>query len=121
MKGVGKTGASAGKGTERTVDVNTIAAEVTKRLMAEGKIVEAGWASFAHLVIAADAGPVQRAEMRNAFYAGAQHLWGSIHNGLDPEAEPTDADMQKMELIQRELDTFIKDFARRHLPTKGQA
>jgi hypothetical protein len=104
-----------------TIDVNRVASEVTKQLMAEGRIVEAGWQAMRITAIAPDAPPDQLQEMRMAFYAGAQHLWGSIMNGLDPDAEPTADDERKMELIQKELDTFIKDFARRHLPTKGQA
>lgn len=89
--------------------------------MAEGKIIEAGWQAMRITCVAADAPPDQLEEMRMAFYAGAQHLWGSIMNGLDPDAEPTAEDERKMVLIGRELDSFIADFARRRLPTKGRA
>lgn len=38
---------------------------------------------------------------------------------LDPDAEPTDKDLERMSLIHGELKAFIQDFELRHLPTKG--
>lgn len=104
-----------------TRDVNAVAAEVTKRLSDSGKIIEAGWVSMQMTVIAPDAPEEQLREMRMAFFAGAQHLFGSIMTMLDPGTEPTERDLNRMDLIDRELKEFIKDFSKKHLPTKGNA
>jgi hypothetical protein len=42
-----------------------------------------------------------------AFFAGAQHLWGSINSFLEAGEEPTDKDMQRMSHIEKELSQFI--------------
>jgi hypothetical protein len=59
--------------------------------------------------------------MRMAFFAGAQHLFGTIMTVLEPGDEPTPKDLQRMDLIHLELDAFIKDFSLKHTPTKGTA
>lgn len=97
-----------------------LAGELSKRLMDEGKIIAAGWASFCHLCMPADALQIQVDEMRKAFFAGAQHLWGSLMTGLDPDAEPTVMDERRMELIDAEL----RDFGARlmaEIESKGRA
>lgn len=87
---------------------------LTKSLVNEGKIIEAGWASLRITVIPPDAPPVQINSMREAFFAGAQHLFGSIMTMLDPDAEPTDADMRRMRLIDNELKQFLREYKRAH-------
>jgi hypothetical protein len=57
--------------------------ELTKRLVDEGKIIEAGWISLRLTVIPKDAPEIQLNEMRTVFFAGAQHLFGSILSMLD--------------------------------------
>jgi len=59
--------------------------------------------------------------MRNAFFAGAQHLFSSIMTILEPDAEPTEKDMQRMDLIDKELRAFINDFTLRNCPTEGRS
>ena len=44
------------------------------------KIVEAMWQTFSDATISADAGDVQRREMRNAFYAGVFSLQSCLEN-----------------------------------------
>lgn len=95
--------------------------EVTKRFIDEGKIIEAGFASLQLTAMSPDAPPDQVREMRMSFFAGAQHLFGSIMSVLDEDAEPTERDLTRMGLIQAELDQFITDFAKTNLPTKGNA
>jgi hypothetical protein len=72
-----------------------------------------------------DPGPMRwgsvEIEFSTTFCAGAQHLFGSIMSVLEPGDEPTDKDLQRMDLIHKELDAFIKDFSLRHTPTKGTA
>lgn len=80
-----------------------------------------GWVGLRLACELVDAPPDQLREMRMAFFAGAQHLFSSIMTVLDPGEEPTDKDLQRMDLIHQELDAFIKDFALRYAPTKGTA
>ena len=50
----------------------------TRELVDKGKIIEAGWAGLRLRAIQPDASDVQLTEMRMAFFAGAQHLFGTI-------------------------------------------
>ena len=95
--------------------------QLERDLIDKGLLIEAGFASLRAMAMAPDAPPEQVHEMRMAFFAGAQHLFGSIMQTLDPEAEPTDADMRRMDRIDAELRAFIDDFQLRHLPTEGRA
>jgi hypothetical protein len=94
---------------------------LTRELTDSGKLIEAGWVGLRIACDLIDAPADQLREMRMAFFAGAQHLFGSIMNVLEPGEEPTDKDLQRMDLIHTELDAFIKDFELRHVPTKGTA
>lgn len=94
---------------------------LSRELTDQGKLIEAGWIGLRLAAMAPDAPAVQLTEMRMAFFAGAQHLFSSIMNILDPGEEPTDADLARMEFIHKELNIFIKDFEMRHTPTKGTA
>ena len=49
-----------------------------------------------------------------AFFGGAQHLFGSIMSILDPGHEPTERDMRRMDLIAHELEAFIHEFMQRN-------
>ena len=60
-------------------------------------------------------------EMRNAFFAGAQHMFCSLMTIMDADAEPTDKDLERMALIDAELRAFIDDFTIRNIPPGGSA
>jgi hypothetical protein len=94
---------------------------VSRELTDQGKLIEAGWIGLRIAAIPLDASALQLQEMRMAFFAGAQHLFASIMTILEPDAAPTDKDMERMDLIQRELQAFINDFTIRNCPTTGQA
>lgn len=81
---------------------------ISLKLSEEGKIIEAGWQSLRLIAIPDNASPTQVSEMRKSFFAGAQHLWASIMTILDPNAEPTAKDMQRMDLINNELAAFVE-------------
>jgi len=101
--------------------VQEIASKLTKDLSDAGKVIEGGFAGFRLLVIPRDAPQIQVDEMRMAFFGGAQHLFASIMNILDPGLEPSDADLRRMDLIDAELRSFEKEFALKHVPTDGNA
>ena len=89
--------------------------EITKKLVDGGFIVEAGWMSFKLLTLSPHAPAEQVEALRLAFFAGAQHLWGSIFSVLDSGSEPTERDLRRMDIINRELQEFIKNFKREKL------
>jgi len=87
---------------------------LTRELTDAGKLIEAGWVGFRIACRLEDASPSQLYEMRNAFFAGAQHAFHSITGGLlDPGVEPTDDDLERMSKIDAELRRFISDFQAR--------
>jgi hypothetical protein len=94
---------------------------ISRELTDQGKLIEAGWLGMRIACQLENAPPLQLQEMRMAFFAGAQHLLGSIMAILDPGEEPTDKDMERMDLIQRELKAFVDDFTIRYCPTEGRA
>jgi hypothetical protein len=86
--------------------------EVSRKLADEGRLIEAGWVSLQAVWVPPDAPPHQVRDMRWAFMAGAQHLWASIMTVLEPDAEPTEKDLERMNLIAAELDKFGEEIAR---------
>lgn len=89
---------------------------LVKKLIDEGKLIEAG---FEAMMINAYQGghhipPRTRNEMRNVFFAGAQHLHGSIFQFLEGGEEPTENDMRRMDNVDKELKEFITDYKRQH-------
>lgn len=94
---------------------------MAKEFVGKGKLIEAGWIGLRIAAVPLDAPAIQLDEMRNAFFAGAQHLFGSIMSILDPGDEPTESDLNRMTLIDVELKEFIRAFELRHGVTKGSA
>lgn len=91
---------------------------LSRELTDHGKLIEAGWVGLRIAAIPLDASAVQLDEMRNAFFAGAQHLFGSVMTIMDPGVGPTEKDIERIALIARELRAFIKDFTTRNLPAE---
>ncbi|WP_166293661.1 hypothetical protein [Bradyrhizobium sp. 2S1] len=102
-------------------EIDRIATELSKKLADEGKLIEAGWAGYRMLVLPPDAPQIQIDECKMAFMAGSQHLFSSIINILDPGEEETEADLHKMDLIDKELCAFGREMAMRATTTKGSA
>lgn len=97
---------------------------LTRELAESGKLIEAGWLSMRVACDLHDAPAGQLEDMRMAFFAGAQHLFGSLTSGegvLDPGADETEGDLRRFDLIDTELKEFIKAFEMRHIKTKGSA
>jgi len=95
--------------------------KLMKKASDDGRLIEVGWLSLRLASVASDAPQVQIDEMRNAFFAGAQHLFASIMGVLDPGSEPTDADLRRMDLIHHELQAFITIYSMKHgIPVEPQ-
>lgn len=88
---------------------------LTKELLDRGLLIEAGWIALKVVSVPPTAGPVQIEEMRNAFFAGAQHVFGSMMGLLEEGEEATKGDLHTLDLIKDELDAFIADFKARRL------
>ena|ERR1700756_1550028 len=95
-------------------ETEKLATKLTAELSDAGKIIEAGWVGFKLLTISKDAPQIQLDEMRQAFFAGAQHLFSSILNVLEEGEEPTDKDLNRLSLIHKELDDFLCNFKEKH-------
>lgn len=101
-----------------------LAIVVSKMLIDQGKLIEAGFAAYRLFVMPKDAGEIQVDECRLAFMAGADHLFASIMSTLDPEGEPTDADLKRMDEIHGELERWRVSITARiaqQQPTRGSA
>jgi hypothetical protein len=95
---------------QMTPEMKRLIDDVTKQLIDEGRLIEAGWRGLRVMAIKPDAPEVQLVEMRAAFFAGAQHLFGSMMGAMGPEAEPTEKDMERLDMIGKELSQFIGEF-----------
>jgi hypothetical protein len=85
-----------------------------KRLVDEGKLVEAGWVGLRIAAIPPDAPAIQLTEMRQAFFAGAQHVFSSMLRFLDDGEEITEDDLRRVSLLHDELQIFIAEFEKKH-------
>ncbi len=89
-------------------ELRKLIAEITKVWTDQGKVIEGGWWAFATVIGLENAPEVQRAEMRKAFMAGAQHLLTSMIDIMDARTEPTAQDLKRMDLIHAELEAFAR-------------
>lgn len=97
-----------------------IATETSRKLAAEGKLIEAGWIGYRLAVMSPEAPQIQIDECHMAFMAGSQHLFSSIMVILDPgDEEPTEADLRKMDLIDNELRIFAREIELKMAKTEG--
>lgn len=95
--------------------------KLTKDLVDSGKIIEAGWIGLRFSALPLDAPKIQLEEMRNAFFAGAQHLLASLMAAMDPGDDPTGDNMARMDKIQAELREFINNYQLKNTPSQGRA
>jgi hypothetical protein len=86
---------------------------LSHKLVDEGRLIEAGWTTLRAIAIPADASEAQLRDMRIAFFAGARHLLGSIMSILDAGEEPSEADLNRMDRINAELEKFIAEMKQR--------
>jgi hypothetical protein len=82
--------------------------KMTKDLVDQGKIIEAGFEAMRIVSMHKEAPEYQIRDMRMAFFAGAQHLWSSVMSILEPGAEPTEKDLKRMNLIHEELQEWVQ-------------
>lgn len=81
---------------------------ITNAAADRGSLMAIGFAAF----IATAKPPIPDADLprwRDAFFAGAQHLWASVFEVLDEGSEPTNRDLRRMDLIHHELTAWRDD------------
>lgn len=61
------------------------------------------WKSFSDATMPADAGPAQRKDMRNAFFAGALSYFVEMNKIAVSDGEPTAAEVDEIVGLYREL------------------
>lgn len=101
--------------------VDQITDKLCRDLADKGMIIEAGWISLKLATIPADAPQIQLDEMRNAFFAGAQHVFGSVFAVLSGGEDATEDDIRRLSLINSELNLFLDEFKAKHLKAGGRA
>jgi hypothetical protein len=89
-------------------------AAVEKKLIDEGLLIEAGWQGLRLAAIPPDAPDIQLEEMRNAFFAGAQHLYVTLLRVMEDGEDATATDLARMGKIDDELQRFHGEFVARH-------
>lgn len=67
------------------------------------------WNEFSRRAIPAEANANQRRVMRRAFYAGGQAILFRLIQAFAPETEPTTEDLQLMQDVYDELQTFLEE------------
>lgn len=93
--------------------------KLQKKLADEGMLIEAGWVGFRLSAIPQGAPKDQLSAMKIAFMAGAAHVFTAMIGIMDEDAEPTDADMERMQLIHEEMERFNQWYALRYGDVKG--
>ena len=79
--------------------------ELLRQQSDETNVIETLWLLFANHV-AIPPGGVQWIESRRCFFVGAMTLFEAIMRILEPGAEPTDADLARMDRIAKELKRY---------------
>ena len=82
-----------------------------RKLVDEGKLIEAGWAAMKIAAIPPGASPLQLQELRYAFFAGAQHMLACIGAILgDTDTTHADENSRRMDMIEQEMEKFAEEF-----------
>ena len=87
-----------------------MADRVAKRYADEGQFVESGWQVMRLLVLPSNASDIQVSEMRKAFFAGAQHLFGALMSMVTGEDKAEDR--RRLKLLDKELRAWHDELLR---------
>jgi hypothetical protein len=101
--------------------LKSILEKLHRDLVDEEKLIEAGWIGMRISCVPEDASEVQISEMRTAFFAGALHLFSSMMQIMEADAEPTAKDLKRMDQIDAELRRFASEFELRITPAQGRS
>src|SRR5277367_1872575 len=97
-----------------------MAEKLTKDLADQGKLLEAGWQTYRLLCLKKSfSDPAY--DLREAFYGGAEHIFSSMINMMDPGIEETEADLTRMDLLHKELSEIRDQLRLKYGRTAGNA
>ena len=99
----------------RREKIGKVADAIAGEYVDRGKIIELGFAGMVSHVFPRwqDMPAEQLSDLRCAFFAGGQHLLGSIMQTLDADHEPTERDLRRLTLIHHELEAFVEELKQR--------
>jgi len=95
--------------------------QLSRKLADEGKLIEAGWVAMRIVMVPPNASAEQLDAMRLAYMAGAQHLFSSIMSILEPGQEGTEADLRRLDLIEKELRAVSEELSLRVVKPQSRA
>ena len=100
----------------RRETIRAMAEQITGRAVDDGQIIALGFGAFIAIFWPnwRQMPYQQRDDLRAAFFAGAQHLFGSVMSFLEPgQEEPTERDMRRMSMVAHELDAWVEEYKQR--------
>lgn len=76
------------------------------------RLIREGWYQYSERVMPASASAIQKRETRQAFYAGAAHLWEAFIRALGPGEDADPPDLALAEGVQKEIDDWLEGLKR---------
>lgn len=70
--------------------------------------IDRGWQAYRGMLVAPGTPESQVEELRQAYFSGAAVLFSTIMNVMDPGTEPTEKDLNVMDVVHRELQEFAR-------------
>lgn len=90
----------------RNEAIRRAAEKVTKELADRGQVVEGGWRAYL-IVNNLKWGPHLEHD-RKLYFLGAEHVFSSIVNFLEPGMQETPNDLKRMQKLYEEIEAFKK-------------
>lgn len=87
--------------------------QLSRALTDKGRLIEAGWVEYRLRCISPSAHSQQLEELRFAWMASAQHVFGSFVDAMEAGADPTEADVRRLNMIAEELHDVTDELALR--------
>jgi hypothetical protein len=80
--------------------------QISQELADKGLVIESGWQMYRLIALSQNTPTGELDRLKEAFFAGAQHLFGSIYSMMEPGTEETENDLRRMDGINAELERF---------------
>lgn len=108
---------------EAMTPVERLSQDISRDLFNKGLLVAGGFAAFKISILPPGTSPEVEALVQRAYFAGAQHIFHGVMGALDDDDEPTDADLRRMDLVDKELRLWVGAMSadNKIFPTKGSA
>lgn len=100
--------------------VRTIAERMARDLADQGRVLEAGWQMYRLLLLKVPAHEA-RDELREAFEAGAEYIFGTLMAMLEPGEMETGNDLRRMHRLNAELQPIRERLKLKYGRTAGRA